>query len=68
MVNRTIGTRLQERRALALIRVIEAMPPGAQLTVKRTVDTVVWERPALNSHPGPLPEKEREVKLGIDNQ
>jgi hypothetical protein len=45
MVNRTIGTRLQERRALALIRVVEALQPGQQLTVKRTVDTVVWQAP-----------------------
>lgn len=41
MVNR--GNRITPKRAADLMRVIEGLQPGQQLTVKRLRDNVIWQ-------------------------
>lgn len=49
------GNRITPRRAADLMRVIEGLQPGQQLTVKRLRDTVVWQPVTPTAPPQPAP-------------
>ena len=49
------GNRITPKRAADLMRVIEGLQPGQQLTVKRLRDTVVWHPVTPPALPQPAP-------------
>jgi len=52
----TKGNRITPKRAADLMRVIEGLQPGQQLTVKRLRDNVVWQPvTSPTAPPAPVP-------------